>query len=156
MKPNSQEVLLQSITTIKERSLRLAYQHLGPEDVSGIDYYSVFCADQPNYDALCNAAAELGEWVANKRGDVYRLDNVVDKPIVRISQPGDVALIGCADLIPVDYAFASTQLTNAGHTELTKEFNGAEYKIIGITDPEIGVAIYLPSQPLTRVMGIEA
>lgn len=159
MAHTSHERLVDISQDVSRRSLILSNRLLGAKALLGLDYVSIFTKTQTEYEELSVAASSLGTKVYDKRGGVYSIKNeafasTLASPILRVSEPGDTQLIGCADVVPVSFEESREVLLDAGYEEKQKSLHGQEYTIIEIVDFELGVAMYLPSLQMTRVMDI--
>lgn len=159
MTTRGQEKLRNTVGEIHARTRQLIGRLFKLGDLVCIDYASIFTSYLVEHEELCAAAVALGNQVAAKRGGVYRINPQSSQgwpsPIVRISEPAETELIGCVDVVPRDFEACRAVLLGAGYTERDRRFNGQDYTIIGVADPELNVAIYLPSRRLTGIMGIE-
>ena len=155
----AQEALICRAQDVGQRSHVLGNKVLAPNILIGIDYLSIFTRGQSEYEELSVAAVALGAKVYEKRGGVYRIDNediaqTLPSRIIRVSEPADTQLDGCADMITADFELSKRLLIAAGYHEKPKSLNGHDYTIIEVADPDLGVSIYLPSERITTIMGI--
>jgi hypothetical protein len=159
MTRGAQEALIERAQRIGQRSYILGSRVIKPNTLHGIDYLSIFTRGQSEHEELSVAAAALGAKVYEKRGGVYRIEDediaqTLPSRIIRVSEPADTQLNGCADIITADFELTKRSLLAAGYHEKPKSFDDHDYTIIEVADPDLGIAIYLPSEPITRIMGI--
>ncbi len=155
----NQEALLGNLREIGQRAQVLCGRYFEQSEIVGIDYTSVFTTEGAEYEELCETAATLSDNIYTKRGEIYRIRDKdiagsLPSAIIRVSEPADIQLLGCTDMIPVNFESARTKLLDIGYEEKSKWLNGQDYTIIEIADHELGVSIYLPSKRMTVVMGI--
>jgi hypothetical protein len=155
----SAETLIGRVQQVGQLAQLVSDRLIGTNKLVGLDYISIFTRERDEFEELGVAAAALGTKVYEKRGGVYLVEDedvvqAIPSSVIRISEPADTQLLGCADIVPANFRAARGILLAAGHEEKPKSLNGHDYTIIEVTNQDLGVSIYLPSERMTRIMGI--
>jgi hypothetical protein len=147
-----QSAFFDAVREVSDCSRQLLMKCVGRE--MQMDYVSVYPETAETYEQACRQAeVGGGQFVYDKNGKVYQLEAAEGSSIVRIRNPYPAnGLLGCADFVVDDYAALRDRLLQLPDSQ---ELHKEGYSIIEVTDPELAVAIYFPSQRMTEfLMGI--
>jgi hypothetical protein len=151
---------LSIVAEVGQRATTLFGRYFRTERAIEIDYLSLYTKQTKDFVRLCATAAGLGEVVAHKNGPVYQLDEAaaaeLPTDIVRVREPSESGLIGCADFVTRNYWSMRQQVIDEpACIETAKDAGDLRYAILELADPDLKVAIYLPSERMTQtVMGL--
>jgi hypothetical protein len=148
---SEQSTFFDTVREVSQRSRQLLMKCVGRE--MQIDYVSVYPETAEAYERACREAEAGGQFVYDKNGKVYRMETAEGASIIRIRNPYPAnGLLGCADFVVDDYAALRNKLLQLPNSQ---ELHKEGYNIVEVTDPELAVAIYFPSQRMTQfLMGI--